>query len=79
MLWGQAPGVIYSGDPRVTGRLEDGDYIRLLMGPNDDGQLRIKVYPHDYRAVGKTNDQVWIDWGSLLQYRLELIAFVCED
>lgn len=80
MLWGQAPGVIYSGDPRITGRLETGDYLRFLMPePNADGEIRIQVYPHDYRTVGQTDNRVWIDYGSLIQYRLELLTFICED
>ncbi len=79
MLWGQAPGVIYSGDPRITGRLEDGDYIQLLMSSPVDGKLRVKVYPHDYRVVGNSDDRVWIDWGELVRYRLDREVFICED
>ncbi len=30
ILWGQAPGVIYSDDTRITGRIQPGDYIRIL-------------------------------------------------
>ena len=39
MKWGQAPGLVaYSGDPSVSGDLEEGDYIRILTPtPNDDG------------------------------------------
>ena len=79
MLWGQAPGTIYDDDPRTSGRLQEGDYIRLLMEPNQDGLLRIKVFPHDNRTVGNSNDQVWIDWRSLIQHRLDTVAFVCES
>ena len=79
MLWGQAPGTIYDADPRTSGRLQEGDYIRLLMEPNQGGLLRIKVFPHDYRTVGNSNDQVWIDWRSLIQHRLDTVAFVCES
>ena len=57
-----------------------GDYIQILTGnPTGDGLLRVKVYPHDGRAVGKSDDRVWIDWGSLLRYRLDRVMFTCED
>ena len=80
MLWGQAPGVIYSGNPQITGNIEPGDYVRLLIpSPNADGALRVKVFPHDERVVGKTNDQVWIDWEELTRYRLDREMFTCED
>ena len=80
MLWGQAPGVIYSGNPQITGNIEPGDYVRLLMpNPNADGALRIQVFPHDERVVGKTNNQVWIDWEELTRYRLGREMFTCED
>ena len=80
MLWGQAPGVIYSGNPQITGNIEPGDYVRLLMpNPNADGALRIQVFPHDERVVGKTNNQVWIDWEELTLYRLDREMFTCED
>ena len=82
MTWGQAPGVIYSGNPLVSGQIEPGDYVRFLMSePRDDGLLRIKVFPHDGRAVGKSNDQVWIDWNVLAGYgvRLDRQMFTCED
>ena len=79
-LWGQSPEAINSGDPRITGRLEEGDYIQLLMSSPVDGNLRVKVYPHDYRVVGKTDDQVWIDWQwTLVPHRLDRLAFTCED
>ena len=80
MTWGQAPGVIYSGDPRVTGQIMPGDYVRLLMSkPNADGLIRVKVFPHDFRAVGQTDNQVWIDWDGLTLFRLERTMFECED
>ena len=80
LTWGQAPGVIYSGDPRISGQLEPGDYVRFMMAdPNADGEIRIKVYPHDSRAVGKTNDQVWIHWDGLLRFRSDRTMFTCED
>ena len=80
MTWGQAPGVIYSGDPRVTGQIMPGDYVRLLTSkPNADGLIRVKVFPHDNRSVGKTDDQVWIDWAGLTRFRLESSMFECED
>ena len=79
MLWGQAPGVIYSDDPRVTGRIQIGDYVRFLMAPNAEGLLRVQVYPHDGRLVGQSEGKVWIDWGSLERFRLDLNMFSCED
>ena len=80
MLWGQAPGVIYSGNPQITGMIEPGDYVRFLMpSPNADGVIRIKVFPHDERVVGKTNNQVWISWVGLTRYRLDRDVFTCED
>ena len=52
--WGQAPGVIYSDDPLVSGNIMPGDYIRLLMPkPDSDGNIRVQVFPHDNRSVGK--------------------------
>ena len=79
MPWGQSPYVVYSGDPRVTGNLEPGDYIQILTPYPEDGLIRVKVYPHDFRVVGRTDDQVWIDWGQFEQVRLEHVAFTCED
>ncbi len=80
LMWGQAPGVIYSGDPRITGNIEPNDYARFLMSePTNDGVIRIKVYPHDGRAVGASNDQVWIDWAGLVRSSLESHMFSCED
>ena len=81
ITWGQSPGTVYSDDPRVTGRLEEGDYIQILTPQLDErGEIRVKVYPHDNRTVGKTDNQVWIHWGQLdTQYRFDLLAFVCEE
>ena len=78
-LWGQVPGVIYSGNPQITGRIEPGDYVRFLTPPTADGVIRIKVFPHDDRVVGKSNNQVWIDWVGLMRYRLDRELFTCED
>ena len=79
MRWAQAPGVIYSDDPRVTGNIEAGDYIQVLTPrPTSEGLIRVKVYPHDFREVGKTDGQVWIDWGGLEMFRFDLTAFTCE-
>ncbi len=78
--WGQTSQVIYSGDPRVTGEIEPGDYVRVLTPkPNSDGAIRLQVYPHDNRAVGKTGDKVWINWGFLAQFGTERAMFKCED
>ena len=79
MGWGQAPGVVGSDDPRVTGRIEAGDYVRFLTPPNADGLVRVKVYPHDGRPVGRTDDMVWINWGSLELFRLDRDMFSCEN
>ena len=80
MLWGQSPDVIYSGDPRITGNIEDGDYVRILTpNANPDGAIRVKVFPHDGRAVGNTDDQVWIDWRELIRFRLDQVMFTCQD
>ena len=77
--WGQAPGVIYSDDPRVTGQIEPGDYVRFLTPPTSEGVIRVQVYPHDGRAVGKTDDQVWLDWDGLILNRLDRLLFTCEE
>ena len=80
MMWGQAPGLAYQGDPRTSGSLEEGDYLRVLTPtPNADGEVRVQVFPHDGRVVGSTDDQVWISWAQLLPNRLDQIALVCED
>lgn len=79
MRWGQTPATIYSNDPQVHGNLQAGDYIQFVSAVREDGKLRVKVYPHDGRAVGNSNDQVWIDWGELTRNRLELLVFECED
>ncbi len=82
MEWAQAPGVLYSGDPRVTGDIEEGDYVRILT-PNlsPEGAVRIKVYPHDDREVGNTDNQVWIYWAGFAQAGpdAEHWMFECED
>ena len=80
MRWGQAPSVINSDDPLVSGNIMPGDYIRLLMPkPDSDGNIRVQVFPHDNRSVGKTDNQVWIDWDGLTLFRLESTMFECED
>ena len=80
MIWGQSPATIYSDDPRFTGKIVPGDFVRLLMAkPDDDGHIRVKVFPHDFRAVGQTDDQVWIDWAELTRFRLESAMFECEE
>ena len=80
MRWGQAPGIINSDDPLVSGNIMPGDYIRLLMPKLDSlGNIRVQVFPHDNRSVGKTDNQVWIDWDGLTLFRLESTMFECED
>ena len=79
MRWGQAPGSIYFEDPAVWGNIMPGDYVTLLMPkPDDNGVIRVKVHPHDGRAVGRTDNQVWIDWNSLTLLRHEHVMFTCE-
>ena len=77
MLWGQAPGTIYGADPRTHGMLVAGDFVTFLMSPNPEGLIRVKVWPHDDRLVGNTDDKVWIDWGGLVEFGLERIMFTC--
>ena len=79
MLWGQASGVIYSGNPQITGRIEPGDYVRFLTPPTADGVIRIKVFPHDDRVVGKSNNRVWISWALLTRDRSWAWMFTCEE
>lgn len=80
MYWGQAPGLAYSGNPQVSGQLQQGDVIQFLTSePNANGEVRVKVFPQDGRAVGKTNNQVWISWATVSQNRLDLFAFKCES
>ena len=77
--WGQAPGLAYSGNPQVSGQLQQGDKLRFLtFEPNAQGELRVEVFAHDGRAVGKTDNKVWISWETATQYRLDLFAFQCE-
>ena len=80
MRWGQAPGTIYSDSPNVSGNIQAGDYIQLLMPqPTSEGVIRIQVYPHDGRAVGRSDGKVWIDWRGLELFRTDLWMFTCED
>lgn len=70
--WGQAPGTIISDDPAVSGQLEPGDHVKLLMpSPDAERRMRVEVYPHDGRAVGKTNNRVWVSWYAFYATRLE--------
>ena len=80
MLWGQAPSLIYSGDPRVSGRIQPGDFIRILTPTSDsNGNVRVIVYPHDYRTVGQSDGKVWINWWDLVRINWEHVMFKCED
>ena len=79
MDWGQAPGTITSNNPDISGRLEPGDYIRLLMPqPDEERRIRVEVFPHDGRAVGRTDNMVWISWYSFYAVRNEHTIFTCE-
>ena len=78
--WGQAPGTITSDNPDISGRLEPGDYIRLLMArPDEERRMRVEVFPHDGRVVGRTDNMVWISWYPFYAVRIEHAAFTCED
>ena len=80
MYWGQAPGLAYAGNPATSGQLEVGDVLRFLIPvPNADGEVRVEVFPHDGRAVGKSNNLVWISWETVTNYRLDLVAFRCDS
>ena len=70
---------MYSDDPRVMGYLRVGDYVRIIGTPNADGDVLIKVYPHDGRAVGNFDDRVWIDWEGLAMFGQERWLFECES
>ena len=48
-----------------------------MSEPNANGEVRVKVFPHDGRAVGKSDDQVWISWEEITRNRLDLFAFRC--
>lgn len=78
-LWGQAPNTIYSGDPRTTGQIEAGDYVRILTPMNEYGEVLVQVYPHDFRTVGDLDGMVWIDFKGLEMFNLERWLFECED
>ena len=79
MYWGQA-GLAYAGNPATSGQHQQDDVIQFLMSePNADGEVRVKVLPHDGRAVGKANDQVWISWETVSDNRLDLFAFRCAS
>ena len=81
--WGISPSTLQNLDPRFSGTLEPGDYIRILTPESNNGALRVKVYPHDLRSVSsESNDQVWIDWDILVlqpEYRFDQLVFTCED
>lgn len=77
LYWGQAPGTIYAGDPRTSGQIEAGDFVKFLTPPNSEGQLRVQVFPHDGRAVGNTEDKVWISWAELIRHRSDQDMFSC--
>lgn len=77
MTWGQSPDTIYAGDPRTSGQLAQGDFVRFLTPPNAEGNLRILVYPHDERTVVKSDNKVWINWSSLTMFRMDQDMFTC--
>ena len=73
--WGLTPAAVYAGDPRRSGRIVPGDYVRILSGAPEDGHLHIDLYPHDGTEVR----QVWIDWRQLTMFRADLRMFRCLD
>ena len=83
--WGISPSTLQNLDPRFSGTLEPGDYIRILTPESNNGAIRVKVYPHDLRSVNKeSKDRVWIDWDVLVlqpEYRVDILqlVFTCED
>ena len=83
VYWGISPTTLQNLDPRFSGTLEPGDYVRILTPESNNGAIRVKVYPHDLRSVNsESNDQVWIDWDILVlqpEYRLDQLVFTCED
>ena len=85
IYWGISPSTLQNLDPRFSGTLEPGDYIRILTPESNNGAIRVKVYPHDLRSVNKeSKDRVWIDWDILVlqpEYRVDILqlVFTCED
>ena len=83
VYWGISPSTLQNLDPRFSGTLEPGDYIRILTPESKNGAIRVKVYTHDLRSVNsESKDQVWIDWDILVlqpEYRLDQLVFACED
>ena len=83
VYWGISPSTLANLDPRFSGTLEPGDYIRILTPESNDGAIRVKVYPHDLRSVSsESDDQVWIDWDILImqpEHRFDQLVFTCED
>jgi len=80
IYWGQAPGQVYAGNPQTSGQFQLYDEIQFLMSePNANGEVRVKVFPHDGRAVGKSDDQVWISWEEITRHRHDMHAFRCHS
>ena len=85
IYWGISPSTLQDLDPRFSGTLDPGDYIRILTPESNNGAIRVKVYPHDLRSVSReSNDRVWIDWDILVlqpEYRVDILqlVFTCED
>ena len=83
IYWGVSPITLQNLDPRFSGTLEPGDYIRILTPESKNGAIRVKVYPHDFRSVSnQSDDEVWIDWDILVlqpEHRFDQLIFTCED
>lgn len=79
IYWGVGPGLADSGDSAVSGQLVAGDYIHILT-PNttDDGEIRVLVYSHDGRTVGKARNKVWISYTQMESADLNLVL-TCEE
>ena len=78
MLWGQAPAVIYNNDPRTSGGIKPGDFVKILTPNPINGKVRIQVYPYDYRQIGKSKGRVWIDWEDLVRNGVEAARWLFE-
>ena len=77
--WGQTPETVYMEDDSISGNLEPGDIVRILTPqPHENGAIRVQVEPHDGRAVGRTDNQVWVDWGTSASLGIEGAMFTCE-
>ena len=61
MLWASPRGYIQWQSPN-HGKDRAWRLCTVSDATNCDGVIRIKVFPHDDRVVGKSNNRVWISW-----------------